>query len=164
MDPKDIQIIVLDVDGVLTDGGVTPGASGDAGKRFNVRDGLAIKMWRDSGGRVAILSGRHSDEVSRRAAELKIEVVRQKVADKRAGLRDVLQALDAGPERTAYIGDDVPDLPAMADCGFGVAVADAAPAMKKRAHFVTRRRGGEGAVAEFIEWLMRKQGKPVEVS
>lgn len=159
MDLKSIQAIVLDVDGVLTDGRVTPGGQGDLGKRFNVRDGFAIKQWMGHGGKVAILSGRHSDEVTRRAMELGIELAQQDVRDKGAAFVELVAALGLPPDRIAYIGDDGPDLPAMERCGMIVTVADAAPAVKRRAHVVTRRRGGEGAVAEFIEWLLRKQGR-----
>jgi 3-deoxy-D-manno-octulosonate 8-phosphate phosphatase (KDO 8-P phosphatase) len=157
MDPSNIQTIVLDVDGVLTDGRVTPGEPGDLGKRFNVRDGFAIKQWMRSGGKVAILSGRRSQEVTRRAAELGIELVRQDAQDKGGALRELLGELKVSADRVAYIGDDGPDLVAMEQCGLAATVADGTPAVKKRAHFVTRQRGGEGAVAELIEWLMRKQ-------
>ena len=159
MDPVNIQVIVLDVDGVLTDGRVTLGEHGDVGKRFNVRDGFAIKRWQAAGRRTAILSGRYSHEVALRAKELGIEVVRQNAGDKAEGLREVLRALDLSADCVAYMGDDVPDEAAMGRCHLRVTVADAASSLKRAAHFVTRRRGGEGAVAEFIEWLMRKQGR-----
>lgn len=159
MDPRNIQTIVLDVDGVLTDGRITPGERGDLGKRFSVRDGFAIKQWMRSGGQIAILSGRRSPEVTRRAAELGIELVRQDAQDKGEALRELLRELNASADRVAYVGDDGPDLPAAEQCGLAVTVADGAPAVKKRAHLVTRQRGGEGAVAELIEWLMRKQGR-----
>jgi len=156
MNLTEIRLLVLDVDGVLTDGRIG-GASGGEAKRFHVHDGYAILQWRRAGGVVALLSGRNSDETANRAKELGIEWVRLGVADKARGLEEILTEADVPASVAAYVGDDGPDLPAMERCGFAVAVADASPAVKKMAHYVTRRGGGRGAAAEVIEMILRKQ-------
>jgi len=155
----EIRLLILDVDGVLTRGDVTPGPSGDQGKAFNVRDGVALKLWQRAGGVVAFLSGRHCEDVTRRAEELGISIVRQGIADKAEALRSVLEEAGVGAQQAAYAGDDLPDIPVMSRCAIAIAVGDASPEVKRAAHFVTRRRGGEGAVAEAVEWLLRKQGR-----
>ena len=171
-----IELLILDVDGVLTDGTVVPTAwQGNArnGKedlcstdgqenlcstvRFHTQDGCAIKLWQRCGGTVAILSGRSCETVRLRAAELGVEEVCLGVSDKLAVYEDILAAGGFGHEKTGYIGDDLPDLGPMRSCGFPVAVANAVPAVKRAAMYVTRRRGGCGAVAEVVELMLRKQ-------
>lgn len=152
-----IRLLVLDVDGVLTDGRITSSAGGDDAKWFHVQDGCAIKLWQKSGGNVAILSGRRSGDVQRRADELGITLVKMGMDDKLAGLRELHETAGSDRSETAYMGDDLPDLAAMRVCGFPMAPGNAVPAIKRVARFVTRRRGGEGAVAEAIELILRKQ-------
>ena len=150
---------MLDVDGVLTDGRITLGPDGDAGKGFCVQDGCAIKLWQKVGGKVAILSGRKSPEIARRASELGIEQVHMGVTDKLAAYETIIAAGSIDTEYVAYLGDDLPDLGPMRRCGFAVAVANAVPTVKRAAAYVTRRAGGFGAVAETVELLLRQQGK-----
>ena len=157
MDLDALKLLILDVDGVLTDGRVAPTADDEGGKRFHVHDGCAIKLWKRYGGRVAILSGREGRDVARRAAELGIDWVKLGVADKLAGYEAILASADCVDDAVAYIGDDLPDLGPMSRCGWAVAVADAVPAVKRAAAYVTRRGGGCGAVAEAIELILRKQ-------
>lgn len=159
MDFAAIQLLVLDVDGVLTDGRITLGPDGDAGKGFCVQDGCAIKLWRRAGGQVAILSGRKSPDITRRAAELGIEQVHVDIADKLAAYEAIVAATGGGNDAAAYVGDDLPDLGPMMRCGFAVAVANAIPTVKRAAAYVTRRAGGYGAVAETVELLLRRQNK-----
>lgn len=154
---KPISLLILDVDGVLTSGQIAPGPDGDVGKTFNVRDGHAIKLWQRCGGTVALLSGRHSPLVTRRAEELGLGPVRQGINDKSKTFNELLTELHVEASAAAFVGDDLPDVPVMRKCGVGIAVGDAAAAAKRVAHFVTRRGGGQGAVAEAIEWLLRKQ-------
>jgi 3-deoxy-D-manno-octulosonate 8-phosphate phosphatase (KDO 8-P phosphatase) len=154
-----IELLILDVDGVLTDGRVFLSADDEPLKRFHVRDGSALKLWRQSGGKVAILSGRPGGVVERRAKELGIAEVRTGVADKLREYDRLLDAMACSDEAVAYVADDHPDLGPMGRCGFPVAVADAASAVKRAAAYVTRRRGGDGAVAEVIEHLLRRAGK-----
>ena len=158
MDLKRINLLVLDVDGVLTDGAITYSESGAAVKSFHVHDGLAIKSWQWAGHRCAILSSRESPAVKRRATELGVNEVLQGEEDKATGFAALLGRLRASAEQVCYVGDDLPDLTPMGVCGFPVAVANAVPAVKQLAGYVTRRHGGAGAVAEVIELLLRKQG------
>ncbi len=153
-----IELLLLDVDGVLTDGSVTYTDDGHEIKSFHVRDGSGIKAWQRSGKRVAILSGRSSPAVIRRAKELGIGLVMQGADDKRVALRRILEETGLRADQVCAIGDDLPDLPVLIACGLGIAVADAAQELKDAAAFVTSLPGGRGAVREAIEWLMRGQG------
>ena len=157
MDKTFIKLLILDVDGVLTDGRITAAPSGEWTKAFYVQDGCALKLWQRSGGKVALLSGRTEEAINRRAAELGIEWVHGGVTDKLRAYRAVLALAGCRDAAVSYVGDDLPDLRPMRCCGFPVAVADAAPAVKRAAHYVTRRHGGAGAVAEVVELLLRKQ-------
>jgi len=159
MSPDAISLLVLDVDGVLTDGRIVLDGAGNEIKRFHVRDGSAVTFWQRAGGRVAILSGRRSDTVSRRAAELGIEIVEQAANDKLAGYERVLARAGARDEQTCYVGDDLLDLAPMRRCGYPVAVADAADEIKRIAAYVTQRPGGHGAVREIVEHLLKRQGQ-----
>jgi 3-deoxy-D-manno-octulosonate 8-phosphate phosphatase (KDO 8-P phosphatase) len=158
-----IRLLVLDVDGVLTDGRITYAADGLEIKSFHVRDGSAIKFWRRTGGQVAIISGRVSRTVDIRAAELGIATVMQGAGDKVAALNHVLQSAGASASATCAVGDDVPDLSLLRTCGLAVAVADACPEVRAAAQYVTRTPGGRGAVREIIELLIRAQGRWHEV-
>jgi 3-deoxy-D-manno-octulosonate 8-phosphate phosphatase (KDO 8-P phosphatase) len=153
-----IELLVLDVDGVLTDGRVIYTAAGDEVKSFHVRDGSGLKFWRQSGKKIAILSGRASPAVDRRAAELGITAVVQGVGEKLPAFRRILNDLGLRPDQACAVGDDLPDLPVLRHCGLGVAVADAVPELKAAAAYVTTVPGGHGAVREAVEWLMRGQG------
>ncbi len=151
-------MLVLDVDGVLTDGRIIFTDAGDEIKAFHVRDGTGLKLWRKSGKRVAIITGRSSPIVNRRAGELGIELVIQGADEKLAALRRILSETGLRAEQVCAMGDDLPDLPVLQECGVGVAVADAVDELKAVATLVTNARGGRGAVREAIEWLMRGQG------
>jgi len=153
-----IELLLLDVDGVLTDGEVVYTDAGQEIKAFHVRDGSGIKYWRRSGKRVAILSGRTSPVVTRRAAELGIDLVVQGADNKLLALARMLSEAGLRPDQVCAVGDDLPDLPVLTHCGLAVAVADAVPELKESADFVTTLAGGRGAVREAIEWLMRGQG------
>ncbi|MBN2451374.1 MAG: HAD-IIIA family hydrolase [Lentisphaeria bacterium] len=153
-----IRIVVLDVDGVLTDARTGYGCGEEEIKFFNVRDGLGIKLLQAAGLRVGILSGRSSAANRRRASELALDFVLETRDDKGAALERLLRELGAEGNACCYVGDDLIDLPAMRRAGLAVAVADAAEEVRARAHFTTRARGGEGAVREVAEWLLRQQG------
>jgi len=153
-----IRLLILDVDGVLTDGRLPYDASGQAGKTFYVQDGGAIRLWQASGGRAAIISGRSSPAVEARAMELGIERVVQGAAEKLTAYADFCRMESLSDAQVAVLGDDLPDLAPMRRCGYPMAVANAVPPVKRAARYVTRRRGGEGAVAEAIEHLLRKSG------
>ena len=149
-----VRLLVLDVDGVLTDGRLYVAASGEEFKVFHVRDGAGIVALQRAGIAVAIISGRDSAAVSHRADELGIRHVRQGVADKAAALRSLLGELGVAAEQTACVGDDTPDLPMLAAAGLAIAVADAHPAVRAAAHWVTRANGGCGAVRETCDLLL----------
>ncbi len=153
-----VAVLAVDVDGVLTDGGIVLGTCGLEVKQFHVRDGSALKFWREAGRRTAVISGRSSPMVEARARELGVDWVFQGAGDKLAAFRLLLAAAQVSPQAVCYVGDDLPDLPPMRHCGLAAAVADACPEVRARAHFVTRAPGGRGAVREVIEWLMHCQG------
>ena len=150
----DVALLVLDVDGVLTDGRLWFGAAGEAFKAFHVRDGLGIKLLRAAGVEVAVISGRSSPAVTARMQELGVAQVAQGVTDKTAALAGLLRALGVPAARTACLVDDTPDLPLMRAVGLPAAVADAHPEVLAAAVHVTAARGGNGAVREFCDWLL----------
>jgi YrbI family 3-deoxy-D-manno-octulosonate 8-phosphate phosphatase len=153
-----IQLLVLDVDGVLTAGGVTYAGLGDEEKTFHVRDGAAIRLWQRAGKRAGLITGRHSHAVARRAKELDLEPVRQGVARKTQAFHEILATTGLRPENVCCIGDDLPDLPMLRQCGLSVAVADACAEVRNEAHLVTRLVGGSGVVREVVEIILRGQG------
>lgn len=159
MDFAAIRLLVLDVDGVLTDGRLSAAGDDEMGVNFHVRDGMAVQLWQRAGGKVAILSGRANPAVTARARELGIACIHTGVKDKWRGYDRVLSETGCDDRATAYVGDDVPDLKPMSRCALPIAVADAAPAVKRAAYLLTRRNGGGGAAAEVIEFLLRKQAK-----
>jgi 3-deoxy-D-manno-octulosonate 8-phosphate phosphatase (KDO 8-P phosphatase) len=154
-----VELLVLDVDGVLTDGAIVYTDHGVEVKAFHVRDGSALKLWQFEGKRAAVISGRTSRAVEVRAAELGVAPVLQGRADKLAAYRELLAGLGLRPEQTCCVGDDLPDLPLLSHCGLAVAVADACPEARADAHYVTRTPGGRGAVREAIELILRCQGR-----
>lgn len=149
-----IRLLVLDVDGVLTDGRLYLSPTGEELKVFHVRDGSGLVAVQRAGITVAIISGRDSAAVSRRAAELGIRHVRQGVVDKGAELDRLLTELGVEPVETACVGDDTPDLPMLRRVGLAVGVADAHPALLEAAHWITRAPGGRGAVREVCDLLL----------
>jgi 3-deoxy-D-manno-octulosonate 8-phosphate phosphatase (KDO 8-P phosphatase) len=155
---RPIELLVLDVDGVMTDGSITLTPDGAELKTFHVRDGSAIAMWRKLGRSVAIVSGRSSPVVSIRAAELGIDLVHLGVSDKRAALDAIWRVTGARADQTCAVGDDLPDLPVLTAVGFPVAVADACLEVRDAAKYVTLAPGGRGAVREVIELILRIQG------
>lgn len=154
-----IKLLLMDCDGVLTDGRITLLPEGDEQKSFHVRDGQGIVLLHKAELRTGIISGRSSRLVERRAKELGIEFVRQGVWDKIEDFAEILQQTNLAPDETAYIGDDISDIPLMLRVGFAVAVADAVAETKKAAHFVSKRKGGFGAVREVSDLILQTQGK-----
>jgi len=154
-----IRLLVLDVDGVLTDGRLYFGADGEALKVFDVRDGHGIKLLGEAGIEVAILSARRSPIVERRARELGIGKVIQGAADKGAAFAELMRSLHLVSARCGYIGDDWPDLAAMAQAGFAATVADGAAEVREAAHWISSAPGGRGAVREVAEFILRAQGR-----
>lgn len=153
-----VRLLVLDVDGVLTDGKLYFLADGSEAKAFSTLDGQGIKMLMNSGVNVAIITGRTSSIVERRAANLGIEQVIQGREDKRVALDELLSTLQLSYSQVAYLGDDLPDLAPMRCVALGVAVANANAFVRQHAQGVTALRGGEGAAREFCEFIMAAQG------
>ena len=152
-----IELILSDVDGVLTDGRLVIDNQGIETKQFHFRDGMGVHLWQKAGYRFGLITLRSSQVVKIRAAELGIEIVRQGAEDKLAALREILDDLKIDSEQTCYLGDDLPDLPVVRTVGLGVAVADACEEVRQAAHFVTARAGGCGAVRETIEMILKTQ-------
>jgi 3-deoxy-D-manno-octulosonate 8-phosphate phosphatase (KDO 8-P phosphatase) len=148
----------LDVDGVLTDGGIILDNEGNEYKSFHVRDGHGIKMLIRAGIHVAIITGRHSTVVDRRAHELGITEVFQKCRDKRIAYKKLIEQYALEDKEVAYVGDDIVDAPIMAMAGLPVAVADATEDTKGYALFVTKSRGGRGAVREVTDFILKAKG------
>jgi 3-deoxy-D-manno-octulosonate 8-phosphate phosphatase (KDO 8-P phosphatase) len=150
-----VRLLVLDVDGVLTDGGLVYGPSGEETKRFHVHDGLALVAARRAGLQIAVISSRASVAVTRRMAELGVGEVHQGVADKAVALDALRERLGLRADEVAVMGDDLPDLRAMGRAGLALAPANAVAEVKRAAHWVARRRGGDGAVREAVEMLLK---------
>ena len=153
-----VTLLLVDVDGVLTEGGVTWTNEGIEQKTFHIRDGLGIRLWQRAGGRTGIVTGRASRVVQLRAEELGIGIVKQGVEDKLETTAAILAECGVPWEQTAFVGDDLPDLAVMMRCGVGVAVANACPEVIEAAAIVTRLPGGQGAVREVIEQLLKARG------
>ena len=149
-----VRLAILDVDGVMTDGTLYIGAQGESFKAFNILDGHGVKMLQAAGISVALLSGRSSEAVARRAVELAIAHVVQGSTDKVADFERLAASLGLTAEACAFVGDDLPDLEVMRRVGFAVAAANAVEAVKQAAHYVTRAHGGRGAVREFCELVL----------
>jgi len=158
-----IELILSDVDGVMTDGSLVIDNQAVETKRFHARDGLGVKLWQRAGYRFGMITARSSQIVKLRAAELDVEIARQGVGDKRKTVEEILADLGLSPEAVCYIGDDLPDLPALGCAGFGVAVADACEELRRAADYVTDRPGGAGAVREVVETILKAQRRWEEV-
>ncbi len=154
-----IRFVVLDVDGVLTDGSIWTGAEGELVKRFCTRDGLGIKMLQAAGIPVAILTGRLSAQTAARACELGITDVKQGKLFKTDAFRELLAEKGVTAEETAYMGDDVPDIPVLHAAGLAAVPADAADEVRPLAHWTAPKAGGNGAVRSLAELILKAQGR-----
>lgn len=158
---KDIRLLVMDVDGTLTDGAMYYGPNGEVMKRFMTRDGMGITLLQKAGIRTAIITSEDTPIVQARAQKLKIEHVLLGVHDKSTALRSLASALAIPLEHIAYIGDDVNDLHVMKICGVSACPADAVAAIRNTARFICSSLGGNGAVREFAEAILLSQNKPI---
>ncbi|MEM8739753.1 MAG: HAD hydrolase family protein [Planctomycetota bacterium] len=154
-----VQLMVFDVDGVLTDGAITYHGGGAESKNFHTKDGLGLRAAVSSGLKVAVITARSSEVVTRRMAELGVRDVVQGCRDKAKEVTRLADALGVALGRTAYLGDDLVDLPAMDRVGYPMAVADAAAELRAVAAYVTELPGGRGAAREAVEHVLRAQGK-----
>ncbi|MGD8702461.1 MAG: HAD hydrolase family protein [Desulfosarcina sp.] len=155
---KQLSLLLLDVDGVLTTGQVIYDDAGKETKVFNVRDGLGIRMLMDAGLTVGIVTGRRSMALVHRCNNLGIDLLKDGIRDKAAALTDILAETGIPAEKTAFVGDDLPDLPIMRLVGVPIAVGDAHELVKQAAVWVTRTRGGCGAVREISERILKARG------
>lgn len=154
-----VRLMAFDVDGTLTDGAIHMGPDGESHKRFSVRDGLGLVLLQQAGIRVALVTGRSSAIVAQRARELRIDTVLQGVADKAAAIRELCAGAGIEPSQAGFMGDDWPDLPAMLAVGFAATVAEAAPELRRIAHWTATAPAGGGAARELAEHLLRAQGR-----
>ena len=154
-----VRLIVLDVDGVLTDGRIHLSSGGQEGRSFYVRDGLGIRLGQRGGLTFGIISGRESTVVTERAAELGITEVRQGILDKAACLDEMTTRVGVQHDAVCFVGDDLIDVPAMRRVGLAVAPHDAAPECRAAAHHVTESAGGRGAVREIVDLVLRATGR-----
>ncbi len=162
-DLSGIKLLVLDVDGVMTDGKIYMSNSGDEFKSFSVRDGSGMKYWQRAGGKLAIISGRPSEAVKRRAAELGVDAVRLHVKDKLPALMEILDEFGLSADQAGVIGDDLMDIPLARVCGFATAVGDAVDELKEIADYVTQSKGGDGCVREVVEYILKATGKWTQI-
>lgn len=158
---KQLRLVVFDVDGVLTDGSLILGEQGEEYKIFNVQDGLGLVMLREAGLELAVISARSTPIVEKRMAALGIQYVYQGQRNKLQALATLLDKLKIAPAHTAYVGDDLVDLPAMELAGLGIAVANARPQVIEKADWVSTSSGGRGAVREIAEMILTAQDKLV---
>lgn len=156
---RSIELILSDVDGVLTDGKIVLDNQGIESKRFHVRDGVGVKLWQKAGYRFGVLTQRSSQSLKVRAAELGIEIIRQGIPDKLTALKQIVAELKLSRNQVCYLGDDLPDLPVVRAVGLGVAVADACAELREAAHYVTTVPGGGGALRETVELILKAQSR-----
>jgi len=156
---EQIKLVLTDVDGVLTDGRVIFDNQGVEAKEFNIRDGQGIRLWQQSGGQLGIVTGRSSQVVKLRAAELDVDIVRQGVKNKLQVVRSICEELSLTLEQVCYLGDDLPDWAVIKHVGFGVAVSDAVEELKQDADYVTSLNGGHGAMREVVELLLKNTNR-----
>jgi len=156
---KRVKMLLLDVDGVMTNGGIILGPGKMEMKKFHAHDGMGIALAKAAGLWVGILTGRDSDTVRKRARELKIDIVEQGFLDKEKSYQGVLKKYGLKDEEIAYVGDDLLDIPILERVGFSICVANGVEEAKKISHYVTKRNGGDGAVREVVEMLLLEKGK-----
>lgn len=160
---REIKLLICDVDGVLSDGKVYYTNQAEELKNFNIKDGLGIKLLLDNDIQVAIITGRKSVIVDKRAKELGIQFVYQGNADKQAAYQDILEQLKIKENQVAHIGDDLPDLPLMQKSGLGICVADGYHFVREHADWVTKKQGGQGAVREVCDVILTAQNKLAQI-
>ncbi len=156
---KSIELLLSDVDGVLTDGGVIFDNQGIEIKRFHIRDGLGVKIWQRVGHHFGLVTGRASHIVQLRAAELGVDLVRQGVEDKLQAVKQIIAERRLKPEQVCFVGDDLPDLPVLRYVGLAAVVGDGSEDLQRLAHYITKAQGGRGALREVIELILKAQGR-----
>jgi YrbI family 3-deoxy-D-manno-octulosonate 8-phosphate phosphatase len=158
-----IELILSDVDGVMTDGGIYVEDSGQQIIKFHIRDGMGVRLWREAGKRFGIVTGRKLEAVKKRAADLWMDIVQLGIDDKLPEVDRLAAELKITREQVCFIGDDLLDLAAIRAVGFGVAVADAPEDVRKAAKYTTSVRGGQGAAREVVELILKNTGRWADV-
>ncbi len=156
---RPIELLLSDVDGVMTDGGVIFDNQGIEIKRFHIRDGLGVKIWQRLGHQFGLVTGRASHIVQLRAAELGVDLVRQGVEDKLQAVKQIVAERHLRPDQVCFVGDDLPDLPVLKYVGLAVVVGDGSEDLQRQAHYVTKAHGGRGALREVVELVLKAQGR-----
>ena len=159
---RKIKMLLLDVDGVMTDGGILLGTDSIEIKKFHVHDGMGIALAKAAGLLIGILTGRESEAVRRRVKELEIDEIQQGTVDKEKGYERILKKYRLKDEEIAYVGDDLLDIPILRRAGLSICVANGVGEAKKVSHYVTKKKGGEGAVREAVEKILAGKGKKKE--
>jgi YrbI family 3-deoxy-D-manno-octulosonate 8-phosphate phosphatase len=154
-----IELILSDVDGVMTDGRIRLADDGRQLMVFHIRDGMGIRLWREAGGRFGILTARNLEAVRRRAADLSLDVVRQGIDDKLPAVDEIAAELNVTREQICYVGDDLLDWKCIEAVGLGIAVADAVEEVRRAARYTTSVRGGDGAIREVVEVILKNTGR-----
>jgi 3-deoxy-D-manno-octulosonate 8-phosphate phosphatase (KDO 8-P phosphatase) len=160
---RKIKMLLLDVDGVMTDGGIFIGSDSIELKRFHVQDGAGIALAKAAGLLVGIITGRDSEAVRRRAKELEIDEVQQGVLHKEESYEVILEKYGLRDEEVAYMGDDLLDIPVLKRVGLSICVANGAQEVKRVSRYITKKKGGEGAVREVVEMILKRMGKKQKV-
>lgn len=160
---RKIKLILMDVDGTLTDGTIFVLPDGEETKAFNVRDGLGILMAKQAGIKTGVISGKTSRILLHRARRLRLDEVHEGIQDKKVVLEEIMQRHGLQPQEVAYIGDDLGDLEVLKSVGLAAAVADAHPLVKQHCHYICQAEGGRGAVREFIEFILSAQEKMEDI-
>jgi len=155
---KNIELVILDIDGVMTDGSLFFDNNGDEYKAFNSLDGHGLRMLQECGVKVAVITGRKSELVKHRMNDLGVTMLYQGYRDKIPAFEALLEEVDLDKEQITYVGDDVVDLPIMSQLGFAIAVQNAHPFVKQHAHWITDKNGGQGAVREVCELILEAKG------
>jgi 3-deoxy-D-manno-octulosonate 8-phosphate phosphatase (KDO 8-P phosphatase) len=155
---KNIELVIFDIDGVMTDGGLFFDNNGDEYKAFHSLDGHGLRMLQECGVRVAVITGRKSELVKHRMHDLGVTLLYQGYRDKRPAFEALLKEVDLGKDQITYVGDDVVDLPIMSQLNFAIAVQNAHPFVKQHAHWITDRSGGRGAVRDVCEFILEAKG------
>ena len=155
---KNIELVILDIDGVMTDGSLFFDNNGDEYKAFNSLDGHGLRMLQECGVKVAVITGRKSELVKHRMNDLGVTMLYQGYRDKIPAFDALLEEVDFGKDQITYVGDDVVDLPIMSQLDFAIAVQNAHPFVKQHAHWITDKNGGQGAVREVCELILEAKG------
>lgn len=156
---KGLKLLIMDVDGVLTDGGMYCFENGGIAEKFNTRDGMGVELWKNAGFKTMLVSGKDLNLIKDRAKRMGVDYILLGKKDKYAAVKEVLDKAGIKLEEAAYIGDDINDLPLLGKVGFSASVADGIEDVKKEVDYITKRKGGEGAVRELIDYLLKNKNE-----